>query len=101
MKIRMMVLLSMTALLLTTGYAAAETAQQDKMKTCNDLAKRKDLKGDERKEFMKTCLSAGSNVADKPISQQERMKKCNQVAKAKSLKGNERETFMKDCLSGK
>ena len=44
--------------LLTAGYAAAETAQQEKMKTCNADAKTKALKGDERKAFMKSCLSS-------------------------------------------
>ena len=34
----------------------APTAQQSKMKTCN--ADAKDKKGDERKAFMKECLSA-------------------------------------------
>ena len=33
----------------------AKTAQQSKMKTCN--ADAKDKKGDERKAFMKECLS--------------------------------------------
>jgi hypothetical protein len=35
-----------------------KTAQQEKMKTCNADAKAKDLKGDERKAFMKQCLSS-------------------------------------------
>ena len=34
------------------------TAQQNKMKACNATAKEKSLKGDERKKFMKECLSA-------------------------------------------
>ena len=42
------------------GQPAAEpakaTTQQDKMKTCNASAK--DKKGDDRKAFMKECLSA-------------------------------------------
>jgi hypothetical protein len=33
-------------------------AQQEKMKTCNADAKEKNLKGDERKKFMSSCLSA-------------------------------------------
>jgi hypothetical protein len=57
MKIRTMLLVSMTALLLTTGYAAAENAQQTKMKACNADAKAKGLKGDARKTFMSSCLS--------------------------------------------
>ncbi len=34
------------------------TTQQEKMVTCNADAKTKALKGDERKKFMKECLSA-------------------------------------------
>ena len=44
---------------------APMTTQQNKMKTCNADAKTKALKGDERKAFMKTCLS-GSNAAAAP-----------------------------------
>ena len=35
-----------------------KAAQKEKMKTCNADAKTKALKGDERKAFMKDCLSA-------------------------------------------
>ena len=38
-----------------------KTAQQAKMKSCNADAKTKGLKGDDRKAFMKTCLSASAN----------------------------------------
>jgi len=34
----------------------AQTAQQNKMKRCNEDAKKKELKGDERRAFMSTCL---------------------------------------------
>ena len=37
---------------------AAQKAQQEKMKACNKDAGDKKLKGDERKAFMKECLSA-------------------------------------------
>ncbi|HEX3203794.1 MAG TPA: PsiF family protein, partial [Nitrospiraceae bacterium] len=36
----------------------AQGSQQTKMKTCNAEAGEKALKGDERKAFMKSCLSA-------------------------------------------
>ncbi|MBQ1765461.1 MAG: phosphate starvation-inducible protein PsiF, partial [Aquincola sp.] len=62
-------------------------------KTCN--ADAKDLKGDERKAFMKTCLSAKAE----PATQQDRMKQCN--ADATGKKGDERKAFMKECLSTK
>ncbi|MEI6414105.1 MAG: PsiF family protein [Pseudomonadota bacterium] len=35
------------------------TKQQQKMKDCNGEAKIKAMKGQERKDFMKKCLSAG------------------------------------------
>ncbi|HWQ38546.1 MAG TPA: PsiF family protein [Burkholderiales bacterium] len=35
------------------------TAQQQRMKSCNAKASAKSLKGEERKKFMKSCLSAG------------------------------------------
>ena len=37
--------------------AAAGASQQNKMTTCNKDAKAKKLAGDERKKFMKECLS--------------------------------------------
>ena len=95
-------LLSLTALglALTLGAGAhaaedakAPTNQQSKMATCNKEAG--DMKGDERKAFMKTCLS------NKPATQQDKMKTCNADAKTKALKGDERKAFMKECLSNK
>ncbi len=79
-----------------TAHAAdgdAKTAQQSKMTTCNASAK--DKKGDERKAFMKECLSAKAE----PATQQSKMKTCNVDAKDK--KGDERKAFMKECLSKK
>ena len=65
--------------------------QQSKMGECNKDAG--DKKGDERKTFMKTCLSA------KKASQQDKMKACNADPKAKEAKGDARKAFMKECLS--
>ena len=85
--------------------------QQDKMTMCNKDAKEKALKGDERKAFMKDCLS---KKADTPVdakkadaapsgdklSRHQRLSNCNQSAKAKALKGDERKKFMSACLKG-
>jgi len=76
------------------------TPQQQKMKTCNADAKTKALKGDERKAFMKECLSAKKTVAA-PAKQQDKMKTCNADAKTKALKGDARKAFMKECLAAK
>lgn len=68
----------------------APTQQPSKMATCNKEAS--GMKGDERKGFMKTCLS------NKPETQQSKMKTCNADEKAKTLKGDERKAFMSECL---
>jgi len=69
--------------------AAEKTPQQNKMATCNKEAEGK--KGDERKAFMKDCLSA-----NKQEKQQNKMKTCN--AEATGKKGDERKAFMSECL---
>ena len=94
------------------GQVLAATTQQNKMKACNAEAKDKALKGDERKAFMKDCLSAkpaaaasapaaapAAAASGKKGAQQEKMKSCNKDAGEKKLKGDERKAFMKDCLS--
>jgi hypothetical protein len=80
--------------------AAADNSQQTKMTTCNAEAKSKGLTGDDRKAFMKTCLSADSGAAKPLNSQQEKMKSCNAEAKAKGLSGDDRKKFMSSCLKG-
>ncbi|HWI83482.1 PsiF family protein [Ramlibacter sp.] len=78
------------AVALSTGVAhAVENKQQTKMSECNAQAAGK--KGDERKAFMKECLSA-----KKETPQQAKMKSCN--AEAKDMKGDERKKFMSQCL---
>lgn len=53
----------------------SKNSQQEKMKACNEQAG--DKKGDERKAFMKTCLSA-KPAAEKPKS---KMAMCNEKTK--------------------
>jgi hypothetical protein len=69
--------------------APKATAQQNRMGQCNQEAG--DKKGDERKAFMKTCLSA------KKQTQQDKMRTCNKEATGKT--GDDRRTFMKTCLA--
>lgn len=90
------------------AVAHAATDQQNKMKECN--AQAKDKKGDDRKAFMKSCLSAKPTEAapaapaaaapegDKKTSQKDKMKTCNKDAGDKKLKGEERKKFMSECL---
>lgn len=93
MKIRsLMAALLVGGVLATPAFAA--NSQQDKMKACNAQAAGKT--GDERKAFMKDCLSA---KPAKKMSQQEKMKACNTQAADKT--GDDRKAFMKGCLSAK
>ena len=94
-------LLTLAALGLALSFGAAQAAdsaktpQQTKMAMCNKEAT--DEKGDERKAFMKTCLSAKKEAA--PMAkeaQQTKMKTCNVDAGDK--KGAERKKFMSECL---
>jgi len=63
------------------------TAQQGKMATCNKDAG--DKKGDERKAFMKECLSAKPAAA--PGSA------CDKQAAEKKLAGAAKNSFVKKC----
>jgi len=60
------------------------------MKTCNDKAK--DMKGDDRKAFMKTCLSA------KPEKPKSKMAMCNE--KTKGMSKAEADKTRSECLKG-
>ena len=71
------------------GFVQAASSQQNKMGECNKEAAGK--KGDERKQFMSSCLKK-----DKPMTQQEKMKTCNKDATGK--KGDDRKKFMSECL---
>lgn len=101
---------ALLGLLINPALAANE--QQNKMATCNKDATGK--KGDERKAFMKDCLSnkpAAPAAAPTPApaaapaapvagnSQQNKMATCNKEATGK--KGDERKAFMSECLKAK
>ena len=86
--------------LLASPVAFADNSQQSKMTACNKQAG--DKKGDERKAFMKSCLSASASApmaASAPMTQQQKMTACN--AQAADKKGDDRKAFMKSCLSAK
>jgi len=103
MKIVSLGILSLfTAMLILAPIVGEAAEQQNKMKACNEQANAKGLgegKGEERKAFMKECLSAKPASSGK-TAQQEKMKACNKEAGEKNLKGDERKKFMSTCLSG-
>ena len=69
---------------------AGKTVQQNKMTTCNKDAG--DKKGDERKAFMKTCLSA------KPVAAKA-SPECEKAADEKKLAGAARTSNLKKCMA--
>jgi hypothetical protein len=78
----------------TSHTGAASTAddkakQQAKVAACSTEAK--GMKGDQRKAFMRGCLS----IDGKPPPQA-KITMCN--VQAKGLKGDQRNKFMSDCL---
>jgi len=85
---RLLSLAIVGALAAVATPAFAENAQQERMKTCNTKAA--DKKGDERKTFMKECLSAEKKTYDN------KMGACN--TKSKGMKGEEHKKFMSDCM---
>ncbi len=91
MKISMLMVTLLAGGLLSAPVFANDNSQQSKMKSCNSAAAGK--KGEDRKVFMKDCLSNTS----KTESQQEKMKSCNAAALGK--KGDERKAFMRECLT--
>jgi hypothetical protein len=102
-------LITACVLALFTLSAHADNTQQSKMKTCNADATAKSLTGDDRKAYMKTCLSAAPAAAAPATAaptaktltpQQQKMKDCNASAKTQALAGSDRKTFMSTCLKG-
>ena len=98
---KQLIVLAIVAGLLAAPGVRAETAQQNRMKVCNEDAGRQQLAGDARKVFMSSCLSGDAAAKPATVSQQQRMKDCNAEAARKNLKGDMRKTFMSSCLSGK
>jgi psiF repeat len=92
-----------TAVIMALGFALAapsvfaDNSQQSKMTACNAQATGK--KGDDRKAFMKDCLSSAPVAAAAPMTQQQKMTACNKSATGKT--GDDRKAYMKTCLSNK
>ena len=101
---KLIVLIALAGL---SAPALADTAQQEKMKSCNAEAKAKGLKGNAYKKFRDDCLKAKPEAATtttaeskKLTPQQEKMKSCNGLASSQGLTGDARKKFMSSCLKG-
>jgi psiF repeat len=83
--------LTLLSLFASGAYAAAADSanpQQEKMKACNTSAG--DKKGDERKAYMKTCLSA------KPEKKESKMAMCNK--KTAGMSKDDRAKAQSECM---
>ena len=94
-----LLLLAMSAGFPARAASAQGSSQQDKMKDCNNLADKKGLKGDDRKNFMQDCLSKAGNQPLNDMSQKDKMNVCKNLADRKNLTGSDRRSFIKDCMN--
>lgn len=107
MKKTLIALLTLGAVAFTQAGFAADapdtakklTPQQEKMKNCNKDAKDKQLKGDDRKQFMKSCLSGKAAPAPAAAAAPEKAAApdCAAQATSKKLAGAAKASFLKKC----
>lgn len=80
------------------AFGAQATPQQDKMKACNAEAKTSGKKGDERKAFMKECLSGGAAAAASAPAAAGTAA-CEKSAADKKLHGAAAKSHIKKCMA--
>jgi Skp family chaperone for outer membrane proteins len=85
---KLLVLMFAGAVLAAGSAVAADNPQQNKMKACNEQAG--DKKGDDRKAFMKTCLSAA------PAKAESKMAMCNK--KTAGMTKDDRAKAQSECM---
>ena len=69
----------------------AQTAQQQRMTTCNATAGERNFSGQARKDFMSACLSGKQTP-------QVMMKVCNAEATQQKMAADARKTYLASCL---
>jgi hypothetical protein len=75
----------------TKPPSPAQSAQQQRMATCNEEAGQRNLSGDARKSYMSACLGGKMN-------QTTLMKVCNNQATQDKLTSDARKTYLGACL---
>jgi hypothetical protein len=98
---RLLLALTLALATLPAAHAKEEkapTPQQERMRHCNEEARKQGLMGDERKQFMRQCLKGGGEAGKARTEQQQRMADCSRQAKEQNLKGDARRKFMSQCL---
>ncbi len=105
LKVMLMIVLPFaTSAMLQAASSAAwnpsQASQQDKVNACKNLADKKGLTGDDRKNFMQDCINKTADV-QKPsdMSTKDKMNSCKSLADKKNLTGADRKSFLKDCMN--
>ena len=82
----------------------SDSSQKDKAKKCEETAKNRGLKGDEKATYVSSCMaaketadSAASNASPQEKQKADNAQSCEQQATQKGLKGKDRRDFMKTC----
>jgi len=79
--------------------STSSVSQQDKLKDCNNLADKKNLNSDDRKNFVKSCMEkVNSTQPVSEMSEKDKMNACKNLADKQNLKGDDRKSFLKDCM---
>lgn len=79
----------------------AQKAHRERMSACSKDAKQQGLKSEERKSFMRQCLSEGAAAAaPEGVSKRSQSSACKKQARAKGLKNEERKAFITECMAG-
>ncbi len=76
-----------------------------KMRDCRTEAEKKQLQGDQRKQFVSRCIDgsdAAPRIAAARAAEQarERREKCIKIAVAREIKGDELKKFLSGCQKG-
>jgi hypothetical protein len=79
--------------------STSSVSQQDKVKDCNNLADKKNLNSDDRKNFVKSCMEKVNGTQPvSEMSEKDKMNACKNLADKQNLKGDDRKSFLKDCM---
>jgi post-segregation antitoxin (ccd killing protein) len=104
MALRVMVIATLSfapsATLRAAGSGAWQASNQDKINTCNNLADKKGLTGNDRKSFMQDCLNKAANSQPpSEMSNKDKANSCKDLADKRGLTGSDRRSFLKDCMN--
>lgn len=79
--------------------STSSVSQEDKLKGCNNLADKKNLTGDDRKNFLKSCAEKATGTQPmSEMSEKDKMNACKNLADKKNLTGEDRRSYIKDCM---